>query len=170
MADAYKALDHQLGQCLSAFPAVPGQTGLVVVIDDQVAGFDFIPHPEIYARQHAKLVKCYVIDSVGRRDPDSRPANPETGLPKAIEFLKLAAACPSRDFPSLGYGTDRRYQAPGLAGAALVHEGQVVHAAFFNLPTETKTNPKTRCSGRLFALAATEHGTMKTAVIPENTG
>ena len=136
MADAFKARERDLEERLAAFPPVQGQTGLLVVIDDEVAGFDFIPHPEIYARQHAKLVKSYLIDSVGQRDP--RPANPETASTKAEQFLKLASESPSRDFPSIGYGTARRYQDSSQAGAALLHESEVVHAAFFNLPPEKR--------------------------------
>ena len=37
-------------------------------------------------------------------------------------------------FESVGYGRDYRYQRPGLAGSALVHEDRVVHLAFFRLP------------------------------------
>lgn len=134
MSDAFQARERDLEQCLAAFPSVPGQTGLLVVIDDQAAGFDHIPYPEIYARQHAKLIKSYVIDSIARTDP--RPADVPTAAAKAAEFLKAAADCPASEFPSIGYGTDRRYQAPGLAGAALVHADRVVHAAFFSLAPE----------------------------------
>ena len=114
--------------------------------DDQVAGFDLIPNPDIYARQHGKLVKSYIIDSVG--NPDPRPANPDTAGARATEFLRSAAACPARKFPSIGYGTDHRYQSQGLAGAALVHEDQIVHAAFFRLTAETKPAHDTMASLR----------------------
>ena len=141
MHDAFKARERELEQGTAAFGTVPGQTGLLVVMDDVVAGFDFLPHPEIYARQHVKLVKSYIIDSIA--EPNPRPANPETASAKAAEFLQAAAQCPVRKFPSVGYGTDCRYrsgaEASAICGAALVHEEQIVHAAFFSLTDEMKT-------------------------------
>jgi hypothetical protein len=146
MHDAFKARERELDQGMAAFSTVPGQTGLLVVIDDVVAGFDFIPHPEIYARQHAKLVKSYVIDSVTEANP--RSANPDTAAGIAAEFLRAAAASPVRKFPSIGYGTDCRYQGPALAGASLVHEDQIVHAAFFSLTNEAGPAVGQRASPR----------------------
>jgi hypothetical protein len=147
MHDAYKARERELDQCVAAFSAVPGQTGLLVVIDDQVAGFDLIPHPEIYARQHAKLVKSYLIDSITQSNP--RAGNPDTASGKAAEFLRAAAECPVRKFPSIGYGTDCRFrsapqpsatapQTPAICGSSLVHEDQIIHAAFFSIPNDVK--------------------------------
>src|SRR5204862_2146686 len=76
MHDAFKARERELEPGMAAFSIVPGQTGLLVVIDDDVAGFDLIPQPAIYARQHAKLVKSYTIDSVA--EPNPRLPNPAT--------------------------------------------------------------------------------------------
>jgi hypothetical protein len=147
MHDAYKARERELDQCVASFSAVPGQTGLLVVIDDQVAGFDLIPHPEIYARQHTKLVKSYLIDSIAQTNP--RAADPDAAGVQADEFLRAAAECPVRKFPSIGYGTDCRYrsapqpstsspQPSAICGSALMHEEQIVHAAFFSLTGEAK--------------------------------
>ena len=152
MRDAYKARERELDQCTAAFNAVPGQTGLLVVIDDQVAGFDLIPHPEIYAQQHTKLVKSYLIDSIAQSNP--RAGNPDAAGVRAAEFLHGAAECPVRKFPSIGYGTDCRYrsvtqpstttpQPSTICGSALVHEDQIVHAAFFSIPNEAKPAPET---------------------------
>jgi hypothetical protein len=152
MRDAYEARQRELDQCVAAFSAVPGQTGLLVVIDDQVAGFDLIPQPEIYARQHAKLVKSYIIESIAK--PDPRPANPDTAGVRATEFVHAAAECPVRKFPSIGHGTDCRYrsapqpstiapQHPAICGSALIHEDQIIHAAFFSITGESKPSQDT---------------------------
>ena len=165
MHDAFKARERELDQGMAAFSAAPGQTGLLVVIDDQVAGFDLIPHPEVYARQHTKLVKSYVIESIANTDP--RPADSETAGVRATEFLRAAAECPVRKFPSIGYGTDCRYrsapqpstnapQPSAICGAALVHEDQIVHAAFFSIPAEARPAHDTMASLRARSRRFTE--------------
>jgi len=51
----------------------------------------------------------------------------------AHAFLAEIAAAEERQFPSVGHGTDYRYKAKALAGSVLVHENEVIHAAFFRL-------------------------------------
>jgi hypothetical protein len=141
MHDVFKAREDELRQCLQIFVAVPGQTGLLVVMDGELAGFDLIPQPEVYAHQHSKLVKSYVIDALAERQP--KPANAATATNQARTFLRDVTGCPERTFPSVGHGIDCRYQKPGLAGSALVHEEKVVHTAFFGLPA-TENSAKTK--------------------------
>jgi hypothetical protein len=129
MKDAYKARQKDLEESLRSFALVPGQTGLLAVVLGKVAGFDIIPHPEIYTRLHSKLVKSYAIDAL--RSRASRSADIELATQSAKEFLQGARDCTETAFPSIGHGTDYRYENAGFAGTALVHNGDVVHTAFF---------------------------------------
>ena len=52
---------------------------------------------------------------------------------RATAFLSEVPGSSERTFASMGYGTDCRYQKPGLAGAALVHDDKLVHMAFFRV-------------------------------------
>ena len=51
----------------------------------------------------------------------------------AKSFLAEITSAEERQFPSVGHGTDFRYKAPTLAASVLVHENEVIHAAFFRL-------------------------------------
>ena len=85
---------------------------------------------------------------------------------QARKFLAEIAAAEERQFPSVGHGTDFRYRLlapkPGeggspisasqlsafqrfsLTGSALVHENEVIHAAFFRL--DEREQPDTMAS------------------------
>jgi hypothetical protein len=54
------------------------------------------------------------------------------------KFLEEITAAEEREFPSIGYGTDHRFKGKDLAGAALIHEYEVIHAAFFHLEEDRK--------------------------------
>jgi hypothetical protein len=131
MHDAFKARERDLEECLRTFAPIEDQIGLLVVIDGDVAGFDVIGHPEVYALEHPKLVKSYVIEAIAQ--PSQGPADLAAARARATAFLSEVPGSTERTFPSIGYGTDCRYQKPGLAGAALVHEDHVVHVAFFRI-------------------------------------
>jgi hypothetical protein len=144
MSDVFKAREEDLHQCEQVFRPVPNQVGLVAVIDGKAAGLDVVSLSAAYARLHPKLVRNYVLEALldaspsprrgegkGEVAPDSALRTPHSALAKA--FLDDVLAAQTSQFPSVGYGTDVRFQAKRLAGTALVHDNEVIHAAFFRL-------------------------------------
>ncbi len=49
----------------------------------------------------------------------------------ASAFLDEIVVAKEQQFPSVGHGTDYRYMVKNLAGRAVVHETEVIRAAFF---------------------------------------
>jgi len=146
MHHAFEAFKNDIQQCLATFKCLPDQTGVLVVVDGKVAGFDLIPHAPIYAREHEKLLKSYVMDAVICREPDQKPADTEAAKSVAEAFLKEAADAEEQQFPSVGYGRDFRYNARAASGSALLHEDTLVHAAFFAAPDAPKPRSQTSSS------------------------
>jgi hypothetical protein len=132
MQDVFRARAAELEDCMAVFTLAAGQTGLFVVVDGEVAGFDLVAHADAYAKLHPKLLRSYLIDALVERKP--RPADAAQAAAVAQAFLQEAGQSDEKAFPSVGCGTDYRFQKPGLAGSVLVHEDRLVHAAFFRLP------------------------------------
>jgi len=140
MHDLFKARERELEECLRTFAPLPDQIGLLVVIDGEVAGFDVIGHAGVYPLEHPKLVKSYVIEAFSQ--PGHNSVDVAAARGRATAFLSEVPGSTERTFPSVGYGIDCRYQKPGLAGAALVHEDHLVHMAFFRLLGAEKSPEK----------------------------
>jgi len=86
------------------------------------------------------LPRMNQIESLVHPDPaPAGAASPSTLNPQpstaslAQSFLDEILAAEKREFVSVGYGTDCRYQTDDLVGSALVHNDEVIHAAFFRL-------------------------------------
>lgn len=138
MQDVFRALSDDMAACERTFMPVAGQTGIIVVIDGSVAGFDAVAHADAYAKLHPKLIRSYLLDAlVGRK---AEQADPTKAMATSQAFLRDVVECQEKSFPSIGYGTDYRYRKPGAAGAALVHEERLVHMAFFRMPESESTN------------------------------
>ena len=131
MSDVYKAREDDLRQCDEIFKPLPNQVGLLAIIDGRPVGVDMVSLTAAYAKLHPKLVRSYTLE--GLLDPKAKPAAPDAIAASAQTFLAEIAAAEERQFPSLGHGTDHRYKGKALAGTALVHENEVIHAAFFRL-------------------------------------
>ena len=137
MSDVYKAREDDLRQCDEIFKSVPNQVGLLAIIDGRPAGVDMVSLTGAYAKIHPKLVRSYTLE--GLLDPKGKLAAPDANAASAQKFLAEIAAAEERQFPSIGHGTDHRYKGKALAGTALVHENEVIHAAFFRLDDTEQT-------------------------------
>jgi hypothetical protein len=126
----HRRAEHE--NALDAFPRVDQQCGLVFLVHGTVVGMDFVSRPEAYADLHGKLLRSYLIDA--------RPCTGKTAAPATVEtvhaFLDQARETTESSFPSVGLGTDCRYQRAELCGSALVHEETCIHAAFFRTIAE----------------------------------
>jgi hypothetical protein len=134
MREVYAARRADLDNGSKAFAPVPNQTGLLVLINGAVAGFDFVSRSAAYGQLHSKLLKSYLIEALV--EPSSEILEPAQAQERARAFLAEAQETEARQFASVGQGFDVRFKGPGLRGTALVHEGHVVHTAFFRLPPE----------------------------------
>jgi len=132
MQDVFKARATEIETCTRVFTPTAGQSGLFVVIDGEVAGFDLIAHADAYAKLHPKLLKSYLIDAL--LEPKPSAVEVAKAAAAAQAFLHEARDSDEKVFESVGCGRDYRYQKTGVAGSALVHENRVVHMAFFRLP------------------------------------
>lgn len=129
MADAFKARTEDLNKSLGSFPCLPGQAGLFVFVNGQVAGFDIISKPEAYAQLHLKLLRSYLLHGLLEQE---RAAELDAE-PAARGFLNELDEAKESKFQSVGYGWDMRLNGNRIAGSALMHEEQLIHGAFFRL-------------------------------------
>jgi hypothetical protein len=93
------------------------------------------------------LVRSYALEGLLESKQQIPP--PHSILAQALKFLEEITVAEEHQFPSISHGTDHRFKGNDLAGAALVHESEVVHAAFFRL--DGIEQPERMASTRLAA-------------------
>ncbi len=129
MRDVFASHEETLGQYLAAFPSLPGQKGILVLIDGKPAGFDILSRESAFTVLGPKLVKSYAIEAhIGQREVREE-AVPAPG--KAWAFIESTLVCAEERYESVGYGFDYRYEGPAVVGSALVSHQTVIHTAFF---------------------------------------
>jgi hypothetical protein len=151
MSDVYKAREQDLQKCDEAFKPVANQVGLMALIGGKPAGIDMVSLTGAYAKLHPKLVRSYALEALldGNPAESGKPkAPPPVGPDVAKAFLAEVASAEERQFASVGHGADYRYKATGLAGTALVHEREVIHAAFFRLEDQQEPDKMASFSNR----------------------
>ena len=144
MSNIYKAREEDLRICDETFKPVRNQVGLLAIINGRPAGADLVSLTAAYAKLHSKLVRSYVLEAFLDDGKAHSPLSVSSSIltTRAKQFLAEVTLTEERQFPSIGHGTDFRYRSatphsavrpPLICGSALVHEKEVIHAAFFCL-------------------------------------
>jgi hypothetical protein len=144
MKDAFESRAKDIDEFLGKFTCLPGQKGLLVLIDGKVAGMDMVSLESAYGALHPKLVKSYAMEALASRGADGQIV--PDGAPQA--FIAEAMACTGQRFKSVGHGWDFRLEGKGLVGSALVYNKALIHAAFFRTTEAEKAGHMSSISRR----------------------
>ena len=145
MRDVFDSKQADITAYLEAFAPQAGQKGILVCINGNPVGLDFISFAPAYASLHSKLIRSYAMEALLAEKVEL--AN---GIKlKAQEFIHQAGICEERRYKSRGHGWDHRLNGSTVVGSALTYREGVIHMAFFREePNNRKGSPMLRASMR----------------------
>jgi hypothetical protein len=131
MRDAFAHKETDLQSFIDAFPPQAGQHGLLVFINGQLLGLDYLSRSEVYADLHEKFIRSHAIEALAEKkqnvDDAEMKVTPE-------DFLnRLGELSGEKYAQSVGMGQDYRFtDKEQIAGAALCCDSEVVHLTAYN--------------------------------------
>jgi len=129
MKAVYEAKTRDLDEYLKAFSRVPEQKGVLVYLNGEPVGFDCLSKDKAFETLFPKLIKSYAMEAILEQKPETAPP----GSLHPADFLGEAAGCEEKKYPSVGLGSDYRYEGKTIVGSALTVDGHVIHMAFFRV-------------------------------------
>ncbi|OGK91402.1 MAG: hypothetical protein A2X50_08405 [Candidatus Rokubacteria bacterium GWF2_70_14] len=105
----------------------PGTLGAAAFVGGGFAGLDLFADPGLFAREWPKLLRAHAVEAYARRG--AKPADADALGARVAQLLRAAGAAEGVLRQSAGVGRLFEFRVAGARGAALVAEGQVVHAA-----------------------------------------
>jgi len=134
MKDIYTARSSNLDAFVQAFKPIENQTGMVVLVDGEVASLEVFSKVSALRALLPKLIKSYAMHVLVEE-----PVGVGTEAPEPVETFKSSLRSLSSQFyKSLGEGWDYRFTGDSITGSALVCEEEVIHAVFYNEARTTK--------------------------------
>lgn len=127
MHDVYEQSAASLKGYHEAFRLIDGQVGALFLLAGGWCGLDLFDAPATLGAVFPKLLNSWALDAL-------EPRSDASGAPmerRAEDFLAAVAAAKQRDYPAVGLGQELRLEGADVVGAALVHDGSVVHLAAF---------------------------------------
>ena len=63
MSESYENLNTDLDEFITSFKIEKGQTGVVVIVEGEIKGFEILINSDVYSQYHEKILKSYLIDT-----------------------------------------------------------------------------------------------------------
>jgi len=132
MKDVYDAVKPRLEDYAEHFPCQDRQIGIIVCLQNRIAGLDCLSSDKVWFDLHSKLIRSYAMDSL------SSDQECNCTLEQVHDFLEQFRVCEPQVFKSLGYGEDFRYESPHLIGSGLVWKETFIHLELYPRQVETR--------------------------------
>ena len=129
MADLFEGQRDRLGEYLKAFRLVDCQVGAAFAINGEIAGLECFYHQQTFAKFFLRLVQSYALDAI---DWQQGSKEIQAKIGPITQFLEGIRKAPGESYASLGLGQNIQFQDSFVSGAALVHEGRVLHLLTFS--------------------------------------
>ncbi len=127
MKDVHDREKPVIDKYLKSFPCVPGQHGVFVIVNGEIAGFDMLSRIEAYEKLHNKFIASYAIDA----DNSLETKREKYTLQEVMDFIKKISSCVESIYKSVGLGNDYRYESETVIGSALLYMDTGIHCSFF---------------------------------------
>jgi hypothetical protein len=139
MADLFEGQEDRLSEYLKVFRLVDCQVGALFSIKDEVVGLECFGHQKTFSKFFQKLVQSYALDALdwAREEKEGQVA-----AAAVRQFLEGVGRAPKKAYPSLGLGENIRVEGPFVSGAAMVHDGKVLHLSAFSHPGQRENASK----------------------------
>jgi hypothetical protein len=126
LRDAYVQRADELARAERDLPYPEDHpTGVIALVEGRALCADLFDRPETLRQYWSRLVRSYAIEAVDGRSA----AKPR--LDSARRLLARPLTAVRTPFASPGLGVDVRIAGNGVVGAALVHDGSVLHTSLF---------------------------------------
>ncbi|MBR5507997.1 MAG: hypothetical protein IKV88_08130, partial [Clostridia bacterium] len=137
-SESYDNLKTDLNEFISAFKIKKGQTGVVIIMNGEIKGFEVFLNSDVYSQYHEKILKSYLIDT---------DIN-DSVFPINIDEAKtvMANALDSELNEAENIGLEKRFELKSNEGIGTLytHEDELIHCSFFAVDEISKDADETQ--------------------------
>lgn len=125
MSESYENAKQDLDDIVKSFDVADGQTGIIVIIDGEMKGFELFFNSELYKDYHKKILKSYLIDA---EITDSVFA---VNTDEAKAMLEDAFDGEFKDRKCIGLEKSYDFENEDGIGSAYTYKDEIIHMSYF---------------------------------------
>lgn len=132
MSESYENKKVNLDEMLKSFEVVDGQTGILIIANGEIKGFEVLLNSEIYKDFHEKILKSYLIDV----EDENSTFTINTDAAKAV----IADAMDSEFEEKAAFGLEKAYEFENENGfgKSYEYEDTLIHFSYFKKLEDTE--------------------------------
>ncbi len=130
--DAYSAFEDKRSDYFNAFKYEEGQNGIIVLINERIAGIDYVSLKSAYKVYHDGFIAGYVLSAVFEAEKGTNLKGYKTIDDLIADFKNYNWQITK----SVGLGDDIRFKNDDYACAGLIYQDEIIHLAILNLTDE----------------------------------
>ena len=124
MSESYENKKADLNEIADSFEICKGQTGVVVIVDGEVKGFEIFSSPQIYSEYHEKILKSYLIDTDINEDIFT------VNIDTARELIEKACESEFGEIAHTGLERSYEFKNPEGVGSLYSFEDELIHISY----------------------------------------
>lgn len=132
MSESYDAQKVNHEEFLKAFDVAEGQTGVLIIANGEIKGFELFLNPEIYSHFHEKIIKSYLINSKVENTTFT------INVDEARLIIENAKDSTFEDKPSNGLEKVYEFENSQGFGNLYTYEGEILHWSYFKKDSDEK--------------------------------
>lgn len=134
MSESYDHVKKELD--VSEFKIVAGQTGILVIVDGKIKGFEIFFNTQIYAEYHEKILKSYIIDA------DINDSVFAINTDEAKSYIANAINSEFKEIPKTGLETPYEFKNEDGIGTVYAYQDEIIHLSYFTNTEEANGEVK----------------------------
>ena len=125
MSESYENLRSKHEEIIENLPVVKGQTGVLIIVNGEIQGFELFLNSEIYRQFHKKILKSYLIDS--KIENKTFAVNTDA----AFDVIKNVFASNFEKRDSFGIEEAFEFDNDEGIGSMYSFKNQIIHLSYF---------------------------------------
>ena len=125
MSESYDNVKTDLADGIDEFKIVDGQTGVLIIIDGAIKGFEMFFNSEIYGAYHEKILKSYIIDA--EINDNVFTINTD----EARSYIENAIDSEFVEKKSIGLESPYEFKNDDGLGMVFAYKDEIIHLSYF---------------------------------------
>lgn len=134
MSESYENRKVDLNKILKSFKIADGQTGVLIIINGDIKGFELLLNSEIYREYHEKILKSYLIDAEVENMTFTISSD------EARDVIEKAFESEFEKKESDGLESAYEFENELGLGKVYTYKDKIMHMSYFKKPDEYQLN------------------------------
>lgn len=128
LSDTFTSMEKEIKDYLEHFKVMDGQNGCIVIINNEIAGMEYVCDENKYSQYHKKIIKSYILDAL----KTSKEVDPNVDTDDLDKFVSRIDLDKMEKFSLESNADDYRLEDDEVTASVLVYDDTIINVSMLN--------------------------------------